>query len=400
MKIAMIGHKRIPSREGGVEIVVENLAVRMAALGQQVTAYNRKGKHIAGTAFDDGRPENRCSFYRGVRLCPVPTIDRKGLAAVTSSFTATIKAILDKNECIHYHAEGPCAVLWVARLFGIRTVATIHGLDWQRGKWKGFARWYLKLGEKTAVRFADEIIVLSRSTQDYFMKQYHRKTVLIPNGINKPEIKPARLITEQWGLQPDDYILFVGRIVPEKGLDYLLKAWKSIDTQKRLVIAGSGSDTSDYFNSIQNQTATDDRIVMTGFVQGERLEELYSNAYLYCLPSDLEGMPISLLEAMSYGCCCLTSDIPECTEVLQDFGRVFKRSDAADLGRNLQELCDHPETTAILSRGVSDSVCARYNWDDITKRTLALYHEGRKALNKHLFSRRKRISTEKAGLPS
>jgi glycosyltransferase involved in cell wall biosynthesis len=318
MKIAMIGHKRIPSREGGVEIVVEQLATRMVAAGHQVDVYNRSGHHVSGKENDITM---NSKIYKGVRIITIPTFSNKKLNAVVYSFLASVRALFGRYDVIHYHAEGPCSMIWIPHMFGIRTVATIHGLDWQRSKWGGFATRFLLFGEKMAVRYADELIVLSANMQQYFKDTYNRDTVLIPNGVCKPDVRSDAKIREKWGLSKDGYILFLARIVPEKGLHYLLKAFKEIDTDKRLVIAGGSSHTDEYMEEIKRLAEQDNRVLMTGFVQGELLEELYSNAYIYVLPSDVEGMPISLLEAMSYGNCCLISDIAENMEVIADAGQ-------------------------------------------------------------------------------
>ena len=374
MKIAFIGHKRIPSREGGIEIVVEELSTRMAARGHQVVVYNRKGHNVAGAEFDnESNRENRPYTYKGVKVVPVTTIDAKGMAALTSSFFATLKAIKARPDVIHYHAEGPCVMLRLAHWFGIRTVATIHGLDWQRAKWGRFASWYLKFGERTAARCADEVIVLSRNMQRYFRDAYGRETRFIPNGIERSEPVRADIIIQRYGLEKDGYILFLGRIVPEKGVHYLIEAFKRLDTDKKLVIAGGASDSSEYYEQIQSAVAGDPRIILTGFVEGRMLQELYSNAYVYVLSSDLEGMPMSLLEAMSYGCCCLVSDIPECTEVVEDHAAVFRHGDVDDLGRQLSALIAAPERVNAMRKNASEFVCAKYSWDSVTTRTLALY---------------------------
>ena len=374
MKIAMVGHKRIPSREGGVEIVVEELATRMVARGEQVVAYSRKGHNVAGSEFDnESNANNRPYVYKGVKIIPVATIDAKGLAALSSSFFATLKAIAARPDVIHYHAEGPCVMLRLAHWFGIRTVATIHGLDWQRAKWGRFASWYLKFGERTAARCADEVIVLSRNMQRYFRDTYGRETRFIPNGIERSQPVRADIITQRYGLEKDGYILFLGRIVPEKGVHYLIEAFKRLDTDKKLVIAGGASDSSEYYEQIQSAAAGDSRIILTGFVEGRMLRELYSNAYVYVLPSDLEGMPMSLLEAMSYGCCCLVSDIPECTEVVEDHAVVFRHGDVDDLERQLSALIAAPERVNAMRKNASEFVCAKYSWDSVTTRTLALY---------------------------
>ena len=236
LRIAMLGHKRIPSREGGVEIVVEQLSTRMAAQNHQVTCFNRSGNHIGGKEFQTQQTRN----YNGVTIRPVLTIDKKGLAAMTSSFFGAARAAVGKYDVVHFHAEGPCAMLWLPKLFGKKCVATVHGLDWQRDKWKGgFGAKYIKFGERVAVEFADEIIVLSRQMQTYFDHTYGRHTTFISNGVTRPEKVEARQIQEQFGLQKDGYILFLGRIVPEKGLENLIKAYKAVDTEKKLVIAGS-----------------------------------------------------------------------------------------------------------------------------------------------------------------
>lgn len=369
LRIGMLGHKRIPSREGGVEIVVEELSTRMVALGHEVTCYNRSGHHVSGKEFD----ANTLKEYKGVRLRPVFTVDFKGLAAMTSSFFGALCCAFSKYDVIHFHAEGPCAMLWLPKLFGKKCVATIHGIDWKRAKWGGFASKYIKFGEKIAAKYADEIIVLSENVQKYFMDTYGRKTVFIPNGVNRPNLRSPQLIKEILGLDKDEYILFLGRLVPEKGITYLIEAFKDVKTEKKLVIAGGSSDTDIFMKELRNLAEGDDRIIFTGFVQGQMLEELYSNAYLYTLPSDLEGMPLSLLEAMSYGNCCLTSDIAECAEVVEDKVLLFHKSDTVELREKLQFVCNHPDEVRKLKHGVSDFICQKYNWDDVVKQTLDLY---------------------------
>lgn len=374
LNIAMLGHKRIPSREGGVEIVVEELSTRMAARGHHVTCYNRGGHHVSGAQYDGIAKDS----YRGVRLKTVLTLDKKGLAAMSASATGAIAAAFGPYDVVHFHAEGPCAMLWLPKLFGKRCIATIHGLDHQRAKWGRFARAYIMLGEKCAAKFADEIIVLSKGVQQYFRDTYGRETVFIPNGVTKPEIREAEMITAQYGLKKDDYILFLGRLVPEKGIAYLIDAYKHVRTDKKLVIAGGSSDSDVFAQALKTQATGDDRILFTGFVQGTMLEELYSNAYLYVLPSDLEGMPLSLLEAMSYGNCCLTSDIEECASVIQEQGQTFPKGDVNALAERLQHLCDLPQVVERYRLGASQYILGRFNWDDVTSQTLVLYQESKK----------------------
>ena len=376
LRSCMFGHKRIPSREGGIEVVVEELSTRMVKLGHQVTCYNRGGHHVSGKEFDG----ERLHEYKGVKLKTVPTINRKGLTAVSSSFFAALASAFGRYDVVHIHAEGPAAMCWIPKLFGKRVVVTIHG--WQREKWKnGFGSKYIHLGEKMAVKFADEIIVLSKGVQEYFQKTYGRKTLFIPNGVNRPVLRKADLIKNKFGIDKDGYLLFLGRIVPEKGLRYLIEAYKELHTDKKLVIAGGSSDTDDFMQEIQTLATGDDRIIFTGFVAGQALEELYSNAYLYLLPSDLEGMPLSLLEAMSYGNCCVVSDIAECSEVVEDKAVTFQKSNVQDLKEKLQRLCDDPATVQKYKNEAADFICSKYNWDEITQKTLEVYEDRYENLN-------------------
>lgn len=368
-KIAMIGHKRIPSREGGVEIVVDELSTRMVKLGCRVDAYNRYGKHTAGKQFD----QRRGKYYNGIRLITIPTPKSSSLNAIVYSFFAAVRALFGRYDVIHFHAEGPCIMLLIPKLFGIRVVATIHGLDWQRSKWGNFASRMLKLGEKIAARYADEVIVLSRNMQEYFLENYGRQTHFIPNGITCPQVREAELIRERYGLEKDGYILFLARIVPEKGLHYLIEAFYQMKTEKKLVIAGGSSHSHAYMDQIREMAAKDERIIMTDFVHGQCLEELYSNAYLFVLPSDVEGMALTLLEAMSFGNCCLVSDIKENTEVVEEHAVTFRKGDVEDLKQKLSGLLDAPERVEAIRQESRDFICSKYNWDDVVAETLKLY---------------------------
>ena len=369
LSIAMLGHKRIPSREGGIEIVVEELATRMVKLGHNVTCYNRKGHHVSGKEFDC----DKLTDYKGVRLKSVFTLNKKGLAAMTASVAGAFCAAFGKYDVVHFHAEGPCAMLWFPKLFGKKCIATIHGLDHQRAKWGKFASTYIMLGEKCAVKYADEIIVLSEGVQNYFMKTYGRKTRFIPNGVVRPQIREADIIKQKYGLEKDSYILFLGRLVPEKGLRYLIEAFKKVKTDKKLVIAGGSSDTEEFTNELKKMAENDSRILFTGFIRGQELDEIYSNAYIYTLPSDLEGMPLSLLEAMSYGNCCLVSDIEECVSVVEDKALVFKKSVVTELHKKLQSACDDETMVAAYKNKAVDFICSKYCWDDVVEKTLEVY---------------------------
>ena len=253
----MLGHKRIPSREGGVEIVVTELAARMAAMGHEVTCYNRSGHHVSGKEFDG----KKMAEYKGVHLKYVPTINGKGLAAVSSSFFAALAGALRKYDVVHIHAEGPAAMCWLPKLFGKRVVVTVHGLDWKREKWaRGFGTRYIHFGERCMVRYADRIIVLNEDTKKYFQDTYGRETTVIPNGVERPVRRDAGLIREKYGLS-SPYLLALSRLVPEKRTDLLIEAFRQVKTEKKLVIAGGSSDTDEYMNKLKNMAAGDDRII-------------------------------------------------------------------------------------------------------------------------------------------
>lgn len=365
----MIGHKRFGSREGGVEVVVTELARRMAALGHEITCYDRSGSDVM-TGEATSLSER---IVDGVRIVPVKTIDKKGLAALSSSFFATRQAIKDRPDVIHYHAEGPCVPLPLARRAGIRTVATIHGLDWQRAKWGRLASTYIKMGEKAAAAQSNELIVLSSSAKAYFKQEYGREATLIHNGVEIRERIDASLIAGRWGLTRGNYILYLGRLVPEKRGDLLVDAFRQLDTDKRLVIAGGGSDTDAFGIELRKRAGSDPRVIFTGFVTGEILAELYSNAYVYVLPSDVEGMPLSLMEAMSYGACCVTSDVPECADVLAGTGVTFGKGDVSNLARVLGSLLDNPERAHEFGESARERMRNNYDWDSVVERTLELY---------------------------
>jgi glycosyltransferase involved in cell wall biosynthesis len=267
---------------------------------------------------------------------------------------------------------------WLLKLTKKRVIVTVHGLDHQRAKWGRFASSFIMMGERNAVKYADEIIVLSRGVQKYFKDTYGRETVYIPNGVTKPEIREAELIREKFSLDKDGYILYLGRLVPEKGVQYLIEAYNGIkgndnDDLKKLVIAGGSGDTDAFVEELKREACGNENIIFTGFVQGQMLEELYSNAYCYVLPSDLEGMPLSLLEAMSYGNCCLTSDIDECAEVLEDKGVTFKKGNVEDLRKKLEWLCSNEAEVRKYKAGASEFVCRKYNWDEVVRQTLCVY---------------------------
>lgn len=372
MKIAMIGHKAIPSTRGGIETVLTNICPLMVESGNEVVCYNRT----------TDRPEKEFEKdmvngeYKGVKLKKARTLKIKGISAMLASFSAAIACSFSKCDIVHFHAEGPSAAMVIPKFFGKKCVATVHGLDWQREKWGGgFASKYIKHGEKTLVKRADAVIVLSESARQYFEQTYGRKTVVIPNGISRPRLLSDDIIKEKYGLCRKSYICMVARLTKEKGAHYLIEAYKRLDTDKKLVICGDTSDTDDYVAQLKSMAGDNKNIIFTGFISGDTLGQIYSNSYAVCLPSDLEGMSISLLEALSYSNAVLCSDIPENTSVCGNAALTFKRGNVDDLAQKLDFLLKNPKTAEKLRENSAEYVLSRFSWQNTAELTTELYEK-------------------------
>lgn len=359
MRIAMIGHKRIPGREGGIEVVVEELSTRMVSLGNEVTVYNRKSKFVKSK-----------KKYKNVRIITVPTIEKKSTDAVVYSFLASIHALFQHYDVIHYHGIGPSFFLFLPHIFRIRTIVTVHGLNYKTPKWKGFGTKFMKWGELITAKYADKIIVLSEEQKSYFKNRYNREVVYIPNGVTLQDITSPNIIQKKYGLRKNGYILFLSRLVPGKGVEYLIRAYKQIPSELPLIIAGDAPFVSDFVNEIKREAKNDDRIRFIGFVEGQKLQELYSNARLFVFPSEAEGMPMCLLEALSYNTPCLVSDIPENIEVGGRYVVSFKSTDINDLKNKLEMILSRPCEN---STGLREYVKNNYDWDTVVRKTLEVY---------------------------
>lgn len=366
MKIAIIGHKRIPSNEGGIEKGVEQHAVRMAALGHEVHVYNRGGA-------DKYSGEHKTlKEYRGVRIITIPTFQNSKLNALVYSFLATIRAFFGGYDVVSYRASGPCAMIGLAKRLGMTCVASLHGIDSQRSKWGKFASWYLRLGERMAATRADACMVLSKNMQSYIKEQYGVESILFYNGVDHAHSLGPNEIQSRFGLNKDSYILYLSRIVPEKGLDILIEAFKRTRTEKSLVIAG-GADNPEYYRKLTKLAEDDKRIKFIGYVTGTTVSELYSNAWVFALPSYLEGMSNSLLEALSYGNCCFLSDIPENVEPVGNHAAYFRAGDTLDCQAKLQELLDNRDRVYAFKSSAASYITERYSWDGAVSLTLDVY---------------------------
>ena len=359
-KIAMIGHKRIPGREGGIEVAVEELSTRMASDGYKITCYNRKSKNCY-----------KNKKYKNVTIKNVRTIKTKKLDAIVYSFFASIRAAFGNYEIIHYHGIGPSVMLIIPKILKKKIVVTVHGLNYKTPKWNGVGAKVMRAGEKIAAKYADAIIVLSREQQKYILEKYNRRTIYIPNGVDIGEKRITNTV-QKWGLKNNDYFLYLSRITPGKGIECLIETYKKIATDKLLVIAGGAGLNKQYFNDIQKLAGGDERIVFTDYVQGEQLNELYSNCFLYIFPSEAEGMPLCLLEALSMDARCLVSDIPENIEIGGKYIQTFKCNSKKDLKEKIDDIIAENIT---FNGGSREYVLANFSWDTAYKKTIKVYND-------------------------
>lgn len=366
LRVAMIGQKGYPPVHGGIERHVAELAVRLARRGIAVDIYSRP--HYSDA--DGPTPEP------GVRVVRRPSLPTKHLDAITHTVACTLDSLRRGHDVVHYHALGPGLLAGVPRWLRRRpTVTTVHGLDWQREKWGALARGVLRLGERASACLPDRTIVVSRALADHYAAAYGRRTDCIPNGIPPPVRREPEAMTAL-GVRPP-YVLFVGRLVPEKGCHVLLDAFAALPedlrSTHRLVIAGDAGFTRGYADSLRARA--DDRVVFTGYVHGAVLDELYSNAAAVCLPSSLEGLSIALLESMSYGNACLVSDIPPNREAGGEAVRYAPPGDAAALRDGLADLLRDPAARTRLAAAARTRALEHYSWETAADATADLYRE-------------------------
>jgi glycosyltransferase involved in cell wall biosynthesis len=365
MKIAMIGSRGVPATFGGIEHHVEELGSRLVGRGHTVVVYSRT--NYIDQPVDD---------HRGMRVRRLPTVNSKHLDAIVHSFVSTLDALRSGFDVVHYHAIGPGIPAVLPRYLSRSGVAlTVHGRDGERAKWGPGAHLVLSAAEWLSAKVPDATIVVSKDLQRHYAEAYDRHSSWIPNGVGKAEPKEPDEIVEKWGLEPGSYILFVGRIVPEKAPDLLLRAFRRLLGDRKLVVAGGSSFTDDFVLSLQRAAGDDPRVLLTGYVYGDTLRELYTNAAAFVLPSSLEGLPLTLLEAVSYGIPVVASDIPPHVEILgQDApGRRLFPSGSEDgllaaFGRALEGNAERAGAEAF--RG---DVLTRYNWDSAAEETERVY---------------------------
>jgi len=371
MHIAMIGQKGIPARIGGVERHVEELAARLSSLGIKVTVYTRPWYTPAAK-----------KRYRGANLVSLPSIRTKYLDAISHTFRATLHAIASDADVIHYHAVGPALLAWIPRIFAPskKVVVTFHCIDRRHEKWGALGRLALALGEIAACKFAHETIAVSRTLQHYAENLYRSEVRYVPNGVSMRH-KPSVVALRKMGLEPDSYVLVVTRFVRHKGVHTVLEAWEKLQDQPamksmNLVLVGGATWNDSYADEIKEFAGRLKRVRLMGVKEGEDLATLYSNAKLYVHASVSEGLPIVVLEAMSYGTPVLASDIPEHMELVAEHGWSFTAGSAESLTHELRQVMKNHEIADAKAARAKRWVAHNYDWDDIAKEMVGIYGDG------------------------
>lgn len=364
MKVAFIGQKGIPANGGGVERYVEDLAVRLA-FNDEVVVYTRSHYTL-----------KNLTEYRGVKLVSLPTIKTKYSDTLIHSFLAVVHAMFNGSEVIHFQSIGPAIFAWLPKLLKpkIKVVATLQSRDYEHQKWGRFAKWCLLLGEKTMCRFADEVIVVTKAMQNYVEERYGITAHYIPNGANTfLPTKDNEL--KQWGLAKDNYIVAISRLVPHKGLQYLIEAYQALGAvDKKLVIVGEGAFTDDYVKNLHDLAQGNENIIFTGKQTGVVLAQLYANAYLFVQPSESEGLSLALLEAMARKVPTLVSDIEANREAVGETGLLFKNTEVADLTEKLRFMLEEPELAREKAEAGYCRVQEKFSWDKIAQEVVKVYN--------------------------
>jgi len=360
LRVAFIGGRGVVSKYSGIETYYEEVGKQLSQLGHEVTAYCR-------TYFTPAMPN-----HNGIRLVRLPTVRTKHLETLLHTFLCTVHAMWGDAEIVHYHALGPALFSFLPRLVGKKTVVTIQGLDWERAKWGWVASSVLRMGEHAAVRFPNATMVVSRTLESRFGPRFQANIGYVPNGTSIRRASTTDRL-EGWGLESGEYILFLGRFSPEKNCHLLIEAYEKLKTPIKLVLGGGSSYSDSYVATLRQHES--DQIRILDWVTGEALDELLTNACLFVLPSDMEGLSLALLDAMAAGVCVLTSDIHENRELVDGVGYTFKTKDVLDLEKMLRLLVGNPELRESAAKKAQERIRQNYLWPNITKQIEQVYLE-------------------------
>ncbi len=359
LRVAFIGGRGVVGTYSGIETYYEEIGARLAGRGHRVTAYCR----------DYFTP--RLAEHRGIRIRRLPCLRTKHLETISHSLVATFASLLESFDIVQYHAVGSAPLALLPRLFGRTTVVSVRGLDWRRAKWGGVARVALKAGEWASARLPSATVVVSRTLQRHYAAAHGCHAYCIPNAVVPAARRAADGIGRRYGLERDGFLLFAGRLSPEKGVHTLLEALRPLPRTRRLVLAGGSSYSRSYIEALRRDAW--DEVLFLGNVDHETVEELLSNCYAYVLPSAMEGLSISLLEALSFGCCIVATDIPENREVIGGAGLTFPVGDVPALRALLGALLESPSLVAEQRALAAAHARSQPDWDEVAARTEALY---------------------------
>ena len=363
LRIAMLGIRGVPANYGGLEAVAEEVGARMVERGHRVTVYCRA--HNATTSDRE---------YRGLHRIELPSLAEKHLDTPTHTAIASMHALAHRSDVVHLFGVGNAPWLPLLRFAGRGTVISVDGMDWRRRKWSRPVRALLERSSLLAIRGSDACITDSHEVARYYREKYRREPHYIAHGFDARPITTRGALNE-YGLDDRGYVLFVGRVTPEKGLHYLIDAFAGVETQLQLVIVGDGSGDATYWRTLQARASVDRRVRLLGPIYGEAVRELFAHAYLYVQPSEIEGTALALVEAMGYGNCVLVSDIAENLETVGDAGLSFDiNQPVASLRVRLSELVASPEVVACQREKSLAYARANFSWEQVADAHERLYY--------------------------
>jgi glycosyltransferase involved in cell wall biosynthesis len=360
MRVAIIGIKAIPAQFGGFETAVDEISRGLVKCGDHVTVYNRSGMATV-----------RGKSYGGVRLVTLPTIQTKNLSTIVHAFLSSLHAAFTKVDIVHYFTTGTTLFAPLVRITGKKAVCSVDGTDWQRGKWGRLARWYLRLSEKLAVQFCNGLISDSKDVRNYYQKVHGAESCCITYGIRETRAHSSETV-ERFGLGERDYVLFVGRLVPENNVHQLIRAFEQVTTDKKLVIVGDDPWEREYIRGLK--ATSDRRIIFTGGIYGDGYAQLQQNAYLFVLPDEVGGTHPALVEAMGFGNCVLVNDTPSNVEVIADAGASYSGTEGvASLRRELQHLVNNPSIVEEYRHRACRRAQENFRWESVVRQHRHFY---------------------------
>jgi len=366
-RLAAFGFRSIPPRAGcaGADKFAEELLTRLVKKGFEVTAYNRVYDNDTASSGD----------YHGIHIVDLKTNSAKGFDTLLHSFKATWHIIRhDTGDIVHIQNGGNSIWAVFLRLFGKKVFISQDGVDWKRGKWPWYGKAYLYLSAHITAKAPNAVIFDNIFAKELFESKFHKKFDFIPFGSEVSDANVDDSVLEKWGLIPGEYFLFVGRFIPDKGLQYLVPAFEQVETDKKLVLVGGSPNPSGY--EAQIKSTTDARIIFPGFVYGSDVHALMKNAYAYIQPSDIEGLSPVILENMWLQTPIICSDIKENIYVVGDTALTFKKGDSNALRRAIDYSIANPEALRTNAKRAKKRADEKFSWDTVADQHIDIFLKG------------------------